>query len=165
MKQLSAETLKSSVQLPDNFKEAFERITTAAMRIMYSEEMADDVIDQIKTGDGSMGERIGDGVFAIMGILLKESNGTLPPQLFIPAGVFMIAEAADFVEKSGLEEVNDEDIGEAMEEFIGLTMKASGAKGSDLQNALQSVTQKGQQTGAAPAPAAQPAAQPTGGAV
>lgn len=158
MKQLKSTELQQNIQVPPELKGAMERIVIAAKKLAYSEEMKPQFEEQFGPGNPDpMGEKLASAAFVIIGSLFGESNGTLPPQLLVPAGVFLITDLADFIEQSGMAEVEDKELGQAMEMYIGFL--ANSLDGVQAQP-QQGKTQPGPPAMSTPAPAASP--QPAG---
>jgi hypothetical protein len=121
---ITPETVKEGIQIPDEFKEAYERLVAAGMTIMFSEKTNKSAVQMMKSGEGTTAQRLGQAIAALLGMLVKESNGTFPPQVLIPAGVELLAQAADFLRKSGLEAINNQVIGDAMDVMITTVLQA-----------------------------------------
>jgi hypothetical protein len=62
----------------------------------------------------------------LMLLLFKQSNETMPPNVMIPAGIYLLAQAADFLKRSEVEEIDNEDIGDAMVEYINTLITSFG---------------------------------------
>ena len=123
-KGINSADVKSQMQIPPNLSNAFERIIVAGMKFMYSPETSKATLDQLKA-DGTPGQRVGRGVFYLMMLLFKESNQTMPPQLIVPAGIYLVTESSDFAKQVGIE-MTDKDMGEAMQVFLSLIMNKFG---------------------------------------
>ena len=77
-------------------------------------------------GEGPVSERLGIGIAGLLATLFKESNKTMPPAVIIPAGVYLLAQAADFLKQSQIENIDDKAIGDAMQIFVETTIKMFG---------------------------------------
>jgi hypothetical protein len=128
-----------------------QRIVAAGMKVMFSEKTRDIVKQELRKSD-DIAMVVGQSVAGLMGILLKESNNALPLDLLIPAGLVLVAHAAEFVEKIGLP-ITDVDVGNATEIFVNIALHMNGISGEKMANVIDQ--------GGAPAPGLeQPAAQP-----
>ena len=103
--QQVASEMASSI--PKNFEEAFSRVVKAGMKVMFSEQTHDLMIDELNQ-DGELSQRAGEAIAGLMALLFKKSNETMPPEVIIPSGVYLLAQAADFIEKVTGEEVTAE---------------------------------------------------------
>jgi hypothetical protein len=132
MKQLNPLELQGQIQVPKELQGAMERIVVAGKKLMYSQEVKAQFDEQFNPQNPDpMAEKLAATVFVVVGSLFGESNGTLPPQLLVPAGIFLITDLAQFVEESGIGNVEDAELGQAMELYIGYL--ANSMEGADQQ--------------------------------
>jgi hypothetical protein len=68
--------------------------------------------------------------------MFNESNGTMPQDVIVPAGMILLIKAADFVNKSGKGTISDEEIGRAMEILIDSLFEGFGADRSEFDAAV-----------------------------
>lgn len=120
----NAEDVKSKIEVPPELKEPFQRILAAGMKVMYDEQTHELAMKQLD-GPGAMGKKLGEGVAGLLMMLFQESNSTLPPQLIIPAGVFFIADVADFLQEAG-KPIESQDVGQAVETMLHLIFQQAG---------------------------------------
>lgn len=133
--ELNADVIKQNIQMPPELQEAYERVVIAGMKVMFSKDSHQLMLQQLQQG-GSMGERLGKGVAGLMFLLFKQSNATIPPQVIIPAGVELLAQAADFLKQAGMGEVTNEDIGEGMQIMITTILDKFGVSQEQMQQML-----------------------------
>ena len=105
------------------------------MKIMFSEKTNELVMKQMQ-GDGPVSERLGVGIAGLLATLFKESNQTIPPAVVIPAGVYLLAQAADFLNKSKIENLDDKAIGDAMQIFVETAIKMFGGDSDKVYSIL-----------------------------
>ena len=122
---ISPEAIKENTKMPPELQNAYERVVLAGMKIMFSEKTNQLVMKQMQ-GEGPVSERLGIGIAGLMATLFKESNKTMPPAVIIPAGVYLLAQAADFLKQSQIENIDDKAIGDAMQIFVETTIKMFG---------------------------------------
>lgn len=122
---ITPEAVKENINMPPKLQNAYDRVVLAGMKIMFSEKTNQVVMKQMQ-GPGPVSERLGMGIAGLMATLFKESNKTIPPAVIIPAGVYLLAQAADFLKKSQIENVDDKTIGDAMQIFVETTIKMFG---------------------------------------
>lgn len=160
--QINSAFVQSKMQIPPNLQVPFQKIMLAGKAIMYSQHMAPQIAALVKNDD-PMGQKIGDGVVALMALLISQSNHTMPPQLIIPCATAFVTEFADFLRHAGLQ-VQDGDVAEGMSAMIGQIMQRVGITPQKLQAMLAS-KRGGQPPGAPAAGAPVPGgAQPPAGA-
>ena len=160
---ITPESIQSKLHLQPPQVPQLQRIVVAGMKVMFDPKTHKMMLEELhKPGELSM--RLGQSIAGLMGILLKESNNSLPPQLIIPAGVVLLAHAADFVAKTGTD-ISDKDVGDAMQVFVHVVLHMNGM---DSQKMAALGEQQLQKQGGAPeseAPAEEQAEGPSGEAV
>lgn len=122
---ITPEKIQQSIQIPDQLKSAYEKIVAAGMTVMFSKESNKAAVDSIMKGEGPLAQRLGMGIAGLLGMMVKESNGTVPPQVLIPAGVELLVQAADFLRKSGMAEINNKVIGDAMDVMVTAVLQSA----------------------------------------
>jgi hypothetical protein len=133
---LDTEAIKDNIKMPPELQEAYERVVIAGMKVMFSKESHKLMLDELQK-EGPMGQKLGMGIAGLMILLVKESNGTIPPEVIIPAGINLITRAADFIRKAKIDKITNGDIGDAMEVFISTILEKFGvdpAKMADMLN-------------------------------
>jgi hypothetical protein len=133
---LDTQAIKDNIKMPPELQEAYERVVIAGMKVMFSKESHKLMLDELQK-EGPMGQKLGTGIAGLMLLLVKESNGTLPPEVIVPAGINLLTRAADFIRKSKIEKITNGDIGDAMEVFISTILEKFGvdpAKMADMLN-------------------------------
>ena len=122
---IDTETIKKNINMPPELQEAYERVVIAGMKVMFSKESHKLMLDELQK-EGPVGQKLGMGIAGLMLLLVKESNGTIPPEVIIPAGVNLLSRAADFIRKSEIEKITNADIGDAMEVMISTILQKFG---------------------------------------
>jgi hypothetical protein len=133
---LDTEAIKDNIKMPPELQEAYERVVIAGMKVMFSKESHKLMLDELQK-EGPVGQKLGTGIAGLMLLLIKESNGTIPPEVVVPAGINLLTRAADFIRKSKIEKITNGDIGDAMEVFISTVLEKFGvdpAKMADMLN-------------------------------
>ena len=135
---------------------AFKRVVAAGMKVMFSEQTHQLMLKELQ-GQGDMATKLAQGITGLMLILYKESKG-MPPQVLMPAGAWLLLEAARFIERAGLGQIDPQTIRDALDGYTALMLKKAGASQQQLaQHFGGDVGQAGM-----PAQQAQPAQQPQG---
>jgi len=140
-KELAEEMAKS---IPKNFQEAFGRVITAGMRIMFSEQTHDMMMEQLDQ-DGDLAQVVGEGMAGLMLLMYQKSNQTMPGEIIVPAAIYLLAEGADFLEKVIGEEIPPDVIGDAIEVMLNILMEKFGIDPQKFQMAIQKAAQGGYQ--------------------
>jgi len=122
---IDVETIKENIKMPPELQEAYERVVIAGMKVMFSKESHKLMLDELQK-EGPVGQKLGMGIAGLMLLLVKQSNGTIPPEVIIPAGVNLLSRAADFIRKSKIEKITNANIGDAMEVMISTILQKFG---------------------------------------
>lgn len=154
---VTADKVRGQMALQGDMADQYDRIVLAAKKIMYSKQMEPEM-KKLLQGPGSDGQKIGQGVVAVMGMLYTYMNGAMPPQLIIPAATELVADAADFLSKAGLK-ITDDDVAEGMATMIEEILGRAGINPEQIPELLQ---QQQQQQPSPQAQQAQPAVAPDG---
>lgn len=152
---VTADKVRGQMALQGDMADQYDRIVLAAKKIMYSKQMEPEM-KKLLQGPGSDGQKIGQGVVAVMGMLYTYMNGAMPPQLIIPAATELVADAADFLSKAGLK-ITDDDVAEGMATMIEEILGRAGINPEQIPELLQQQQQPSPQ-----AQQAQPAVAPDG---
>ena len=122
---LSTKTVTDNIKMPPDLQKAYDRVVIAGMKVMFSKESHRVMLQEIQR-PGPLDQRLGKGIAGLMLMLFKESNGSIPPNVIIPAGVKLLMEAVDFLRDSGLEKPTNADIGNGMEIMISTILEKFG---------------------------------------
>lgn len=133
-KPADTKPVHEGIAVPPELQEMFERMVLAGMKVMFSRETHEMALQQIVGQPGPMGERLGKAMAGLMSLLFAESGGSLPPQLLIPVGTELLAQAADFLNEAG-ETVTSDDLAEAMGTMIETMFQAFGVDPEQLRQA------------------------------
>lgn len=123
--EISPEQVRKDMKLPPELQQAYERVVVAGMKMMFSKETNKYMLKQLES-EGSMAEKLGTGIAELMIALFLQSNKTMPPQVIIPAGTELLVQAADFINKSGLAEVTNRDVGDGIQVMMSLIFRQFG---------------------------------------
>jgi hypothetical protein len=132
---LTAEQARSQMQLPDELKDAYVRVVEAGMKVMFDPSMRERTLEFME-GPGEPAEKLAEGVAAVMAMLFNESNGTMPPQVIIPAGIELLLHAADVARKGGME-ITQDTIADAMADMIAAIFRQFGTEMQDAGGMTQ----------------------------
>jgi hypothetical protein len=130
LSSLSPEALQAKLHLSPQQAGQLQRIVLAGRKVMFSKQSHHMMIEQLQ-GPGPIAQKLGEGTAGLMALLMQESKNSLPPSLLIPAGMVLLAYAADFLRKSG-QKVSDADIGEAINVMTSAILHAGGVDADKL---------------------------------
>ena len=123
--EISPEQVRKDIKLPPELQNAYERVVVAGMKMMFSKE-TNKYFLKVLEGEGSMAEKLGNGVAELVLMLFLQSNKTMPPQVIIPAGTELVVQAADFIKKSELAPVTNRDIGDGIQIMMAQVFRQFG---------------------------------------
>ncbi len=125
--ELTLENVKKNIKVPPELQEAYERVVIGGMKVMFSKESHQFMLKEMQ-GQGPVAQRLGQGIAGLMLLLFKESNETIPPEVIIPAGIELLMQAVDFVRETGMGDITNKDIGDAMEIMMRMILEKFGMK-------------------------------------
>lgn len=113
-------------KLPKEFHEGFARVVKAGMKVIFAKETHDDIVDLLNKNEGDIGETLGMQTASLMAMLYRKSNNSIPGEIIIPAGTYLLAQGAEFLEIVTEQELDPETIALAMQVMIDQLMLAFG---------------------------------------
>lgn len=131
MQEITVDSVRSEMQIPKEMQDAYSRIVKAGLKLMFDPSTRAQTMEFMES-DGDFAQKMGEGIAAVMALLYRESNQTMPPQLIIPAGIELLVHAAEVAGKAG-EDVSNEVIAEAMGTFVESMMRQFGVDPAQMQ--------------------------------
>jgi len=92
-----------------------QRVAIAGQKILFDKKTHQPLFDDMMSGEGDMGDKLGSGVSSLMLLLLDQSKGSMPRGVLHPAGAIILAKAAEFTSKAGMGEIDDATFSTALE--------------------------------------------------
>ena len=133
---------------PDQRK-AFQKIMTAGLRVLDSEQSHKLVAGQLKQ-NADPADIAGVGVAKLLGVLINQSKGTMPMKAAMPAATVLLLESLDRLEELGKIEITNDTLAAAMQSMSSAIMQLFGVTPQKMDAMMKA--KQGQ------APEAQPAA-------
>ena len=97
--------------------DAYDRVLTAGMKMMYSADNSQLMQDIILNDEIPVANKLGEGIANLLVMMDNTGNGTIPKEILVPVGVALMFEAADYLFEVGIE-VTEDDLGAALELLI-----------------------------------------------
>lgn len=97
--------------------DAYDRVVTAGMKMLYSPDNAKMMQEIITNEDVPIANKLGEGIANLLVMMDNTGNGTIPKEVLVPAGVALMFEAADYLFEIGVE-FTENDLGAALELLI-----------------------------------------------
>ena len=69
-------------------------------------------------GPGPITQKLADEARGLVLLVARQAKGAFPQMLYVPVGVYMIAWVANYLDKSGLAQVQNQDVGAATQMFV-----------------------------------------------
>lgn len=147
------ELAKMREMMDDKMGDAYDRVLTAGMKMLYAPESSQVVADLISNEEVPMANKLGEGVANLVVMMDNQGNGTIPKEVLIPVGVALMFEAADYLFEVGVD-VTEEDLGGALELLINGVFTGYGIDPKKMEEVIDDMGKKlGFEEGAEPAEA------------
>lgn len=151
---ITPDMIQSKLHLSPQQAPQLQRIVVAGMKVMFAPQTRK-MLQQALSGNAPIGVKVGQAVAGLLGLLQQESQGSLPKNLLIPAGMILVVHACEFLDQSGAK-LGDKDVGEAisaMQDAIMHVAKIDSNKLASMtpQQAQQAAQQPQAPAGGAPA--------------
>lgn len=145
--------------IPAEAKDAVERVVAAGLKLMYSSEMRDEVMREVRSQEPTP-QKLAAAVTGLVLMLDQKSQGGIPEQAIFPAAMELLGEAAAVLVQAG-QPVTQEDFNTAaMLMFVQIGRKL-GASDEQMMQAAQGAVPQGPDDRAAE-PGGEPQAMPGG---
>lgn len=153
---LDPDTMVQNMNVPPQMMGQFTGIVKAGMTLVLHDD-THHLLQQSLTGPGPVSLKLAQGILGLMTILNSQAKGAIPPQLFVPCGLYLLARVAKFLNESGMAKISPQDIAEGIRTFVHLVLQ----KLQQMKNTPGAGAPQGQLAGAQ----AQPPQGPPGGQV
>ena len=97
--------------------DAYDRVLTAGMKMLYAPENAEVMQKLIMDDAIPLANKLGEGVANLLVMMDNQGNGTIPKEVLAPVGIALLFEATDYLFELGIE-ASEDDLGEAIELMI-----------------------------------------------
>jgi hypothetical protein len=149
---ITPEKIAEGIQIPDDLKEAYERVVASGMQVLFSKDTHQAALDIFKTQQGDVAQKLGQGIAGLLATIYGEAGGSLPPQVMIPAGVELLVQAADFMRRSGMAKITNKVIGDAMDIMVTSILEGAGLSIDKMVGFVDQKMASGEQPPAAEEP-------------
>lgn len=153
--KITPDMLRSKMHLTGPQAQQLDRMVLAGLKVMFSKQ-SHPMMMEVMNGPDPVPYKLSQGVCGLLGLLMRESKNSLPPNLLVPAGMILMAHAAEFLRKSGTK-VSDKDIGDGIQMMTDTLLHSAGMNGDKVAAAGAKGMGKVAAQPAAPAEPAAPA--------
>lgn len=137
------QAVTAKMHLPPRMKKPFAAVVAAGLKIMFDAKTHQLMLKELEK-QAPMASRLGEGIAGLMALLFQHSNRGIAPQLLIPAGMVLMAHAADFMNKTG-QTVTSVDYGQAQVVMQEAMMQAFHLNPQKVYASIARMGQKGPQ--------------------
>lgn len=124
---VDVDAMLAKIDVPPQLLNVYQRALLSGMRIMFDSKSHTMMLDELKK-PGPLAQKLVEGIVALIYMLWKQSNQTLPPKIILPLTVALALKAFDYLQRSGEPEATKDVLGQALEGVIPAIMKKFGAK-------------------------------------
>lgn len=117
----------------DRQESDLNQLLDAGNDLLFGKDTHYQLMDQLQSSK-DIGADLGGGAFSLMTMIIKEKNGRVPGEVVLPAGVILLARAAEFLNESGMAQVTDDDYEKATHLF---SVKIMDAFDPDFKSRMQ----------------------------
>lgn len=130
--------------------DAYDRVLTAGMKMMYSADNSK-VMQSIITDESiPIANKLGEGIANLLVMMDNQGNGTIPKEILVPVGVALMFEASDYLFEVGIE-FTEKDLGDALELLIRAVLIGYNIDPEKMEAVIDDMGKKlGFEEGAAP---------------
>ena len=135
---------RDAIRVPGNLKEAYDRVVLAGMHLLFDKKSAINTDDGLARNNGKpLGQKLSDGIVGLMMMLYRESKGTMPPQVIVPAATNLLLQMVEYVQKSG-EALPPAELSKAMQDVLyGILQKMGGVSPMKLNQMFNQFSAQG----------------------
>lgn len=132
--EMTAENVRGKMDIPPELQAAYAKVIKAGLKVMFDPTTRGDTMAFMNKSGGDP-KQLATGVMSVVVSLYQQSNGTLPPNLIIPAGIELMVHAADVAKEAGME-ISKEMLAEAMSSMVQQTLQKFGATPEQMQKLM-----------------------------
>lgn len=121
--------------------DAYDRVLTAGMKMMYSAENSKMMQGIIMDEKIPVANKLGEGIANLLVMMDNQGNGTIPKEVLVPVGVALMFEVADYLFEVGIEFTED-DLGDALELLIRSVLVGYGIDPSKIDDVIEDMGAK-----------------------
>lgn len=123
--QVDVDALLAKINVPPNLQGIFDKAVLSGMRIMFDTK-SHAMMQQELAKPGPLAQKMVEGITALVYMLWKQSNQTLPPQIIVPLTFALTLKVFDYLQRSGDPEATKDLLGQALEGAISTVMRKFG---------------------------------------
>ena len=94
------------------------------------------MLEQI-TKEGDIAQNLGEGIAGLMMLLYKKSNESMPTEIIVPAGTYLLGDGADFIQTVAKQKVGPDVLANALQVMIDMLMEKFGIQKDRFYSAVE----------------------------
>lgn len=123
--------------VPKGMEDVVARVSAAGQKMMYAPEMREMLVEEV-SADRPVPLKLAHAVSGLMLMLDQQAKqGGIPQEAWFPAGLDLLGEAAEVLEKATGEPVTQEEFNEAARTMFVIMAKKLGASDDDIMKAAE----------------------------
>ena len=146
-----------SAFVPKGQEDTVARIAAAGQKIMYSEQMRDDLDAEVQR-DAPIPQKLAESVTGLMLTLDQKMQGGIPEEALFPAALDLLGEAAEVLSKAG-QQVTMEEYNDGARLLFVMMAKKLGLSDDQIMGAAEQAAGGGEEQGEPAGPEAEGAAE------
>lgn len=121
--------------------DAYDRVVTAGMKMLYAPENAEMIQGLILDESIPVANKLGEGIANLLIMMDNQGNGSIPKEILVPVGITLMFEAADYLFEVGVEFTED-DLGTALELMINGVFVGYGIDPAQIDKVVDDIGKK-----------------------
>lgn len=122
-------------RVPQEQQDALQRIVLAGKKILY-DKTTNTAVEKRLAAAKDPAAAAGSGAVELVGVLARESRGTLPKDLVGPSAAILMTEILDYMKQTGRIEGSPADLEKATRSMAETMMKGSGVSSDQFDQIL-----------------------------
>ena len=112
-------------------RDPYDRIVAAGLKTMFDKSTHAMMLEGLNEAQ-DVAKWAGEGIAGLLGVLSKQSRGTMPFQPMLQAGVTLLMHAMDFLSETGKIEASPQSVAQATKAFAMAITNAAGVSEQQL---------------------------------
>ena len=127
---------KVEAGIKPQFKEAYQRIVIAGMKVAFDPSTHGSIVDGLRQSKNPIHD-VAVGTVGMLILLSQQSKGTMPVPAMVPAGMTLLINGLDYLEKTNVLKVDANMLGDATNIYITTLMPKIGITPQKMQQIAQ----------------------------
>lgn len=125
--------LKENV--PPKFRSAYDRVVLAGMKLLFDKKTNQKIVAAMN-GKQAPDDLIAENIAGLVMLLFKQSKNSIPQQVLIPAAIDLALQFAEFMQRVGTIQVDEQVMASALQKIVFKLFEAFGVKQDQLMSGI-----------------------------